>query len=39
MILIKYESCSCECKPNSRKCNLNQKWNIDKCQYERKNPI
>ena len=28
----------CQCKLDGRKCNSNQKWNIDKCQCEYKNP-
>ena len=26
-----------ECKFDSKKCNSNQKWNNDKCRWERKN--
>ena len=36
--LTKHASCKCECKFYSRKCNLNQRWNIDKCLCECKNP-
>ena len=32
--LTKGISCECKCKLDSRKCNSNQKWNIDKCRYE-----
>ena len=27
-------SCECKCKFDGRKCNSNQKWNIDKCPCE-----
>ena len=30
-ILTKHISCKCECKFDGRKCNLNQRWNNDKC--------
>ena len=30
----KHISCECKCKFNGRKCNSNQKWNNDKCQFE-----
>ena len=33
-ILTKDVSCECKCKFDGRKCNLNQKWNNDKCQCE-----
>ena len=36
--LIKHISCKCECKFGRKKCNLNQKWNINKCRCECKNP-
>ena len=36
--LTKHISCKCECKFESRKCNLNQKWNNNKCPCECKNP-
>ena len=36
--LTKHISCKCECKFDSRKCNLNQKWNNNKCPCECKNP-
>ena len=29
--LAKHISCKCNCKFDNRKCNLNQKWNNDKC--------
>ena len=32
--LTKHISCKCECKFGSRKCNLNKKWNNDKCPCE-----
>ena len=35
--LVKHISCDCKWKINSRRCNLNQKWNYDKCQCECKN--
>ena len=34
--LIKHISCDCKYKFNSETCNPNQKWNNDKCQWERK---
>ena len=37
-ILTKHISCKCECKFDGRKCNLNQKWNCDKCWCGCKNP-
>ena len=33
-ILVKHISCDCESKFNSSRCNLNQRWNNDKCQCE-----
>ena len=30
----KHISCKCKCKFHGRKCNLNQKWNNDKCWCE-----
>ena len=30
-ILTNYIFCECECKFDERKCNSNQKWNIDEC--------
>ena len=36
--LTKHISCKCECNFNGRKCNLNRKWNNDKCRCECKNP-
>ena len=36
-ILIKHISCECKCKFDGKKRNSYQKWNNDKCQYERKN--
>ena len=35
--LTKHVSCKCECKFDSRKCNLNQNWNSKKCWCECKN--
>ena len=35
--LIKHISYECKCKFEDRKCNLNQKWNNDKCWCECKN--
>ena len=32
--LAKHISCECKCKFDSRKCNLTQKWNNDKCRWE-----
>ena len=32
--LTKHISCKCKCKFDERKCNSNQWWNNDKCQYE-----
>ena len=32
--LKKYISCGCKCKFDSRKCNSNQWWNINKCWCE-----
>ena len=32
--LMKHISCAHGCKFHDRKCNLNQKWNHDKCQCE-----
>ena len=29
--LTKHVWCKCQCKFDDRKCNLNQKWNNDKC--------
>ena len=37
--LIKHISCEWRCKFDGRKCNSEQKWNIDKCQCECKKPI
>ena len=31
-------SCRCKCKFDGKKCNLNQKWNNNKCWRECKNP-
>ena len=36
--LTKHISCKCKCKFGGRKCNLNQKWNSNKCKFECKNP-
>ena len=36
--LTKHISCRCKCKSDGRKCNLNQKWDSDKCWCECKNP-
>ena len=33
----KHISCECKFKIDGRKCNLNQKWNNDKCQCGCKN--
>ena len=30
-MLTKHVSCECKCKFDGRKCNSDQKWNIDKC--------
>ena len=38
IILTKDISCKCKCKFDGRKCNLNQKWNNDKCQCECRKP-
>ena len=35
--LIKHISCKFECKFYGKKCNLNQRWNKDKCLYKCKN--
>ena len=35
--LTKHISCKCECKFDGRKCNLNQKWDYEKCRFEYKN--
>ena len=35
--MTEHISCDCECKPNSKTCNSNQKWNNKTCQYECKN--
>ena len=32
--LAKHISCKCKCKFDKRKCNSDQWWNNDKCQYE-----
>ena len=32
--LTKHISCECKCKFAGRKCNINQKWNNDKCWCE-----
>ena len=37
-ILTKYISSECKFKFDVRNCNSNQKWNIDKCRCECKNP-
>ena len=37
-ILTKHTLWKCECKFDGRNCNLNQKWNIDKCLCQGKNP-
>ena len=37
--LAKYISCECRGEFDGRKCNLKQKWNINKCQCEGKKPI
>ena len=34
--LTKHISSECKCKFNRRKCDLNQRWNNDKCQCEYK---
>ena len=34
--LTKHISCECKCEFDETKCNLNQSWNNDKCQCERK---
>ena len=36
--LTKHISCECKCKFDGRICNSDQKWNIDKCWCEFKNP-
>ena len=36
--LTKHISCKYECKFDRKKCNLSQKWNINKCRCECKNP-
>ena len=36
--LTEHISYKCECRFDDRKCNLNQKWNNDKCWCEYKNP-
>ena len=36
--LTKHISCKCKCKFDGRKCNLNQKWNNNKCLCTCKNP-
>ena len=36
--LTEHVSCQCTCKFDGRKCNLNQKWNNNKCRCEFKNP-
>ena len=33
-ILTKHISCKCKCKFGGRKCNSDQKWNNDICQYK-----
>ena len=38
-MLVKFISCECKCKLHGKKCNLNQKWNNDKCRYKVKNVI
>ena len=35
--LTKHISCACKCRFDGRKCNSNQKWNNNKCQYKCKN--
>lgn len=37
--ITKHISRNCKQKFVGRKCNLNQEWNKDKCQCERKDPI
>ena len=37
--LSKHILCDCKYKFNCRKCNLNQKWNKDKCWCNCKNPV
>ena len=37
--LTKPISCECTCKFDGRKCNLNEKWNIDKYDASAKNII
>ena len=34
----KHISCQCKCKLPCRRCNLNQKWNNNKCRFECENP-
>ena len=36
--LIKHISFRCKCKFGSSKCNTNQNWHNDKCQFECKSP-
>ena len=38
-ILAKDILCKCKCKFDGRKCNSNQKWNNNKCQWECKKHI
>ena len=33
-IISHISSCECKCKFDGGKCNLNQKWNHDKCRCE-----
>ena len=35
--MTKHIACNCKCKFDSRKCNLNQKWNNSKFQCQCKN--
>ena len=35
--LAKHILCKCECNFDGRKCNLNQKWDNNKCRCECKN--
>ena len=37
--LTKHTSCKCNCKFDNRKCNLNQKWNNDRCRFKCKKHI
>ena len=35
--LTEHVLCKCECKIDGSKCNLNQKWNNNKCRCQLKN--